>query len=234
MVNMSRQRCTAITSRLVENNRLWNSSSKMISSKYEIKKQVIGEGADLEKIGRILNRVIKCGRDGITNEADQRQVREIFEGLELEQANHAATPCSVDKRMEDNARIDGSKVENQCKQGQCQTNHDWDGAGDGDDKNRVQMTIDARNSMNDSQALTGGEVTKCRGLEARISYLSQDRPDLKFASMHVCCAMANPSVSDLGLVKIIGRYLMGKLRAVCLFHWQQSGELEAYSDAQLE
>ena len=83
--------------------------------------------------------------------------------------------------------------------------------------------------MNDSQALTGGDNTKYRALVARISYLSQDRPDLKFAAMQVCCAMANPSVSDMERVKRIGRYLVGKPRAVRLFLWQQSGELEAYS-----
>ena len=32
-------------------------------------------------------------------------------------------------------------------------------------------------------------------------------------------------------VKRVGRYLVGKPRAVCLFRWQQRGELEAYSDA---
>ena len=70
----------------------------MISRKYEIKKQVIGEDAHLEKTGRILNRVIKWGRDGITIEADQRHVRKMLKDLELEQANHAATPCNMDKK----------------------------------------------------------------------------------------------------------------------------------------
>ena len=51
-----------------------------ISRKYEIKKQVIGDDADLEWSGRILNRVIEWGRDGITIEADQRHVREDIEG----------------------------------------------------------------------------------------------------------------------------------------------------------
>ena len=41
----------------------------MISKKYEIKKQVIAEDPDLEKSGRILNRVIEWNRDGITIEA---------------------------------------------------------------------------------------------------------------------------------------------------------------------
>ena len=43
--------------------------------------------------------------------------------------------------------------------------------------------------------------------------------------------MVNPSASDLQRIKRIGRYLAGKPRAECLFHWQQSGELEACLDA---
>ena len=39
----------------------------MISIKYEIKKQVIGEDPDLEKSGRKLNRVIEWNRDGNHN-----------------------------------------------------------------------------------------------------------------------------------------------------------------------
>ena len=89
----------------------------------------------------------------------------------------------------------------------------------------------ADDDANDSQALTGGDITRYRGLVARISCLSQDRPDLKFASMRVCCAMAIPSMRDMECVKRIGRYLVGKSRAKCWFRWQQSGDLEAYSDA---
>ena len=42
---------------------------RKISRRYDIKKQVIGEDADLEKSGRKLNRVIEWGGDGITIEA---------------------------------------------------------------------------------------------------------------------------------------------------------------------
>ena len=70
---------------------------KMISRKYEIKKQVIGEDADLEKSGRIPNRVIEWRRDDITKEADQRHVRDFLKNLELERAKHSATPCAVGK-----------------------------------------------------------------------------------------------------------------------------------------
>ena len=89
----------------------------------------------------------------------------------------------------------------------------------------------ADDDANDSKALTGGDITRYRAPVARISYLSQDRPDLKFASIQVCCAMARPSVRDMDHVKRIGRYVSRTPRAKCWFRWQQSGELEAYSDA---
>ena len=69
----------------------------MISRKYEIKKRVIGEDPDLEKSGRILHRLIEWDRHGITIEADQRHVREMLKGLELERANQSATPCAMEK-----------------------------------------------------------------------------------------------------------------------------------------
>ena len=47
----------------------------------------------------------------------------------------------------------------------------------------------ADDDATDSQALTGGDITRYPALVARISYLSQDSPDLTFASMRVCCAM---------------------------------------------
>ena len=73
---------------------------RMTSKKYAIKKQVIGEDPDIEKSGRILNRVIEWNRDGITIEADQRHVREILKGLELERANRSATPRAVERKSE--------------------------------------------------------------------------------------------------------------------------------------
>ena len=43
----------------------------------------MGEDADLEKTGRILNRVIMWSPYGITIEADQRIIREMFEGCRI-------------------------------------------------------------------------------------------------------------------------------------------------------
>ena len=50
---------------------------------------MIGEDPDLEKSGRVLNRVKEWDRDGTTIEADQRHVREILKDFELERANHS-------------------------------------------------------------------------------------------------------------------------------------------------
>ena len=112
---------------------------KMISKKCEIKKQVLGGDPDLEKTGRILNRVIEWDRDGITSEADQRHVREIMKGLGLERANHSATPCAVERR-------DESKVENRCGRGQAK--HRWNNVNDDDNRDRPRM---ADNDAIDSQ-----------------------------------------------------------------------------------
>ena len=54
-----------------------------------------------------------------------------------------------------------------------------------------------------SDYVTPSHITRYRALVARISYLSQDRPDLKFASRRVCCAMAKPSMRDMECVKSI-------------------------------
>ena len=91
--------------------------------------------------------------------------------------------------------------------------------------------LTADDDANDGQALTGGDITRYRALVSRISYLSQDRPGLKFTSMQVCCAMAKPSLRDTERAKRSGRYFAGKPREKCWFRWKQSGELEAYPDA---
>ena len=87
-------------------------------------------------------------------------------------------------------------VENRCEQGQTQTKHEWDCMRDGDGRDRLLMAGD---DTNDSQALTGGDITMYRAFVARISHLSQDRPDLRFASMQVCCAMGSHSTDQCQL-----------------------------------
>ena len=128
-------------------------------------------------------------------------------------------------------RVDDIKGEKRHGQERRQMTHTWGDTGDEDNKHRIQKTSDEHNDMTSGRMLVEGDITKYRVLVARISYLSQDRPCLKFGSMQVCCAMANPTTSDREKVKRIGRYLAGRPRAKCWLSWQQSGEVVAYSDA---
>ena len=121
---------------------------RVMLKKYEIKKQVIGEDPDLEKSGRILNRVIEWNRDGITIEAGLRHAREILKGIGLERANRSATPCAVERRGE-------GKVESRRGQGQTQTGHKWDNANNSDDRDRPQMADDDRGT---NQLLVAGST----------------------------------------------------------------------------
>ena len=81
------------------------------------------------------------------------------------------------------------------------------------------MTNDERDDANDSQALTGGDITKYRALVASVTCHKTDQ------------------ISSLRQCKKVVRWQThqcltwnGSTGPECLFHWQQGGELEAYSD----
>ena len=80
--------------------------------------------------------------------------------------------CAVEWENEGTARSVESEVENRREQGRTQTKHEWDGVSDGDGSYKPQMACD---DANDSQALTGGDITKFGAHVARVSYLSQER-----------------------------------------------------------
>ena len=60
---------------------------------------------------------------------------------------------------------------------------------DDDNRDRPRMVDD---DAIDSQALTGADVTRYRALVAGVSYLSQDRPDLKFAACRYAVRWPSP------------------------------------------
>ena len=203
---------------------------RMISGTYEIKKQVIGEDADLEQFGRILNRVVKWGRDGITIEADQRHIREILKDVELEQTSHAATPCYVEK-SENIARSDGSNGENQCEQEDCPKPNAIGMMRVGDDKNGVQMTnvtnVSTRTTVKHSQVVTSRSTEQLWRASVLCHKIDQ------ILSLRQCRSVVRWQTGQLLMERVrkIGRYLVERPRAECLFRWQQSGELEAYPDS---
>ena len=73
--------------------------------RYEIKTQMIGEAADLDKQLQILNRTVRWSSRGLWIEADPRHVKEVIRALGLEGASPAPTPGVAAKgetRVEDN------------------------------------------------------------------------------------------------------------------------------------
>ena len=160
--------------------------------RYEIKTQMIGEAADLDKQLQILNRTVRWSSRGLWIEADPRHVKEVIKALGLERATPAPTPGVVAKgetRVEDN---DGS--------------------------------VDPE--------LGPEETTMFRAVAARLNYLSQDRPDITFATMRLCSKMSRPDAQDLKNMKRVGRFLVGRPRVGCLFQWQaHPSALHSLADA---
>ena len=84
----------------------------------------------------------------------------------------------------------------------------------------------------DATELKGDEATNYRGLAALANYLSQDRPDIAYASKEVSRAMSAPSVGDLVGMKRLGRYLIKHPRCVLVFRWQpKPGSLTVMTDS---
>ena len=113
---------------------------KMIPKKYEIRdNKYSGKTQTWRKAG-------EYSTVSLNETATASQLRQIrgIEGLELERANHSATPCAVERR-------DESKGENRCGRGQ--TKRRWDDVNDDDNRERPRMADD---DAIDSQALTGG------------------------------------------------------------------------------
>ena len=166
-----------------------------------------------------MKQVIEWGRDGTTIEADQR--------LGWNEQTPLRLHVLWKNFSEGHARDDESEGDNRRRRRRrlTQSKHEWDDVNEG---HQPQMADD---DTSDSQALTGGDITRHRALVARISCLSQD---LTSSLLRCKCAAqwpSQPALRDTERVKRIGRYLAGKPRARCWFRWQQSGELDVYSDA---
>ena len=67
---------------------------------------------------------------------------------------------------------------------------------------------------------------------ARTNFLPQEMCDLPFAPKDCSRWMSNPSIGDWALMERVGRYLIGMLRVVNKFCWQDKpAELSVFSDS---
>ena len=87
-------------------------------------------------------------------------------------------------------------------------------------------------AIGESQTLSTRDATKYRAVAARLNYLSQDRPDLQYATKEASRIMSNPRESDWTSLKRIGRYLVGTPRTVQVIAWQHGvTRIDAYADS---
>jgi hypothetical protein len=72
----------------------------------------------------------------------------------------------------------------------------------------VPIDRDAPVQEGDEEFLEGKEITRYRGLSARVNYLGQDRCDVQFSAKTLSRGMAKPTRGDLGKMKRFARYLL--------------------------
>ena len=71
-----------------------------------------------------------------------------------------------------------------------------------------------------------------RGLSALGNYMSQDRPDISFASKEISKSMSSPCEEDIGQLKRLGRYLRQYPVCALVYQWQDAPIcISAYSDS---
>ena len=84
----------------------------------------------------------------------------------------------------------------------------------------------------EGELLALSQVTRYRGLTARANFLALDRADIKFAVKELARRMATPRSGDMDLMKRLGKYLVGTLRAVYMYPWQsEPAQINTFVDS---
>ena len=80
--------------------------------------------------------------------------------------------------------------------------------------------------------LMGSEMTKFRSVCARVNFLSQDRPELQFASGAISSSMSKPTESAMKSLKRMARFLNRRSRLIQWFPFGSAPEeVEAFADS---
>ena len=96
---------------------------------------------------------------------------------------------------------------------------------------KVETTVEDNDGSIDPE-LGHEETTMFRAVAARLNCLSQDQPDITFATLKLCSKMSRLDAQDLNNTKRVGRFLVGSPRVGCLFEWQaHPSDLHALADA---
>jgi hypothetical protein len=184
---------------------------KVLTKAYEVKVDTLGPDPRRHKQEvRVLNSVLCWENGGITYEADPRHAEMVIRDLGLENAKPVNTPGT---REEANKAL----LEN----GQDFTMLDPEALKVKDRVKTLRKSEDPEvEGVEDEKLLKGSEATTYRAICARLNYLSQDRPDIRYSVKEASRSMANPREGDWGLLKRIGRYLVATPRLRQWYSWQ--------------
>ena len=108
----------------------------VISKKYEIKKQVIGEDPDHEKSGEKIE-----SRHQMESQRYHNRGRSETRQGDTERFLSWSKRIALQHRV-GVERMDEGKGQSRCRQEQTQAEHEWDNANDGDDRDRQRMVDD--------------------------------------------------------------------------------------------
>jgi hypothetical protein len=101
-------------------------------------------------------------------------------------------------------------------------------------KRQGAKAVKKMEQISDAYLLAPEQATMFRALSARGNYLSQDRPDINYATKELCREFARPNRNSYGRLKRVGRYLVGKPRVVYRYDWgkpeDDNSMLELYVD----
>ena len=84
----------------------------------------------------------------------------------------------------------------------------------------------------DSVPLVGESATRYRALAARCNYIAVDRADAQYCTKELCRDMSSTTAASWKKLVRLGRYFLGKVRAIILFNWQPEATcIDIYTDA---
>ena len=204
-----------------------------LRSRFDMKTEKLGPGDGCKREVRILNRVLTWTQDGITYEADQRHAELIVDGMGVskpvttpgsrEDAQSAGPPNVDQENWAKHSTLVARDVKG-VKVHAVEDQYELVGA----------STVVVEDDGTGEQGLELGpeEAKQFRALAARANYLSQDRPDIQYPVKEIARRMSRPTERDWRLLKRLARYLLGKPRAVVMYHWQEPiSMLDVYTDS---
>jgi hypothetical protein len=172
-----------------------------LEKRFELKKQIIGDGPDNVKTATFLNRNLSWSPDGYVLSGDGKHVKMLLEEWGMETCNSVDNPIASKSGVDDRG-----------------TRRAPSGVYVGDLESLPEMIIDEE--RNERTPMDLNEAWKFRRGAARINYMAQDRVDLAVAAQHLSQCMAKPQTGDEMALKRVIRYLKGHPTCEMLFAYQ--------------